>query len=152
MVDKSITLCKDTSGWFFAMRQSGQAASAWSETHPTSSADSFTHHATTLYPHLAFLALKRRPVARGKRAPREPSIVGWFFPLPWLAYAAGTVAPDVCPLVLQAARVPLATLYGGAQSDNTLATIPDWPEAVGTAAPLPRYGERARLPHVGPSD
>jgi hypothetical protein len=76
MVDKSITLCKDTSGWFFALRQSGEAALAWSETYPTSSADSFTHHSTamTLQPHLAFLALKRILVARGTRAPRVPSV------------------------------------------------------------------------------
>jgi len=46
MVDKSITNCNDTSGWFFAMKQSGQATSAWSETHPTSSADPFTYHST----------------------------------------------------------------------------------------------------------
>ena len=31
------------------MRQSGQATSAWSEAHPTSSADSFTHHSTPRY-------------------------------------------------------------------------------------------------------
>jgi hypothetical protein len=80
------------------------------------------------------------------------SIVGSFFLLPWLEYVVGSVAPDGCLLVLQAARVPLAALYGGAQSDNTLATIPDWPAAAGTAARSPRCGERARLPHVGPSD
>jgi hypothetical protein len=117
-VEKSITLCKDTLGWFFALRRSGQATSAWSETHPTSSADPFPHHSTamTLPPHLAFLALKRRPAARGKRAPRVTSIGGSFSRRPELPSVAESVAPAGCPLVLQAARVPLAALYGGATS------------------------------------
>jgi hypothetical protein len=29
MVDNSITLCKAPSGWFFALRHSAQATSAW---------------------------------------------------------------------------------------------------------------------------
>ncbi len=53
----------------------------------------------------------------GKRAPNAPSIVGWFCPLPWLAYAAGTVEPEGCHLVLAAAQVLLAAGnaigYGG---------------------------------------
>jgi hypothetical protein len=61
------------------------------------------------------------------------STVGWFFPLPSLAYAAGNVAPDVCPLVLVAARVPFAALHGDAQSDSKLATTRDEPGGVGTA-------------------
>src|SRR6266699_2327910 len=99
--------------------------------------------------HLTFMALKRKSAARGKRAPREPSIVGWFFPLPWLAYAAGTVAPDGCPLVLQAARAPLAALREDVQNDNRRATTRDWPTGVGTAAPLPRCGEPTKLFHAG---
>ena len=57
----------------------------------------------TLQPHLASVALKRKPVAMGKRAPRATSIVGWFCRLPSLAYAVGSVALEVCHLVLEAA-------------------------------------------------
>jgi len=57
----------------------------------------------TCSPHLAFLALKRKPAARGKRAPRAPSIVGWLCRLPWRASAAGNIAPGVCPLAQEAA-------------------------------------------------
>jgi len=44
--------------------------------------------------HLIFMALKRKPVARGMRAPRLPSIVGGFFPLPSQEYGADRVAGD----------------------------------------------------------
>ena len=63
------------------------------------------------------------------------STVGWFFPLPELAYAAGNVAPEVCRLVLVAARVPLAVMHGDAQHDRKLATTADGPGGVGAAEP-----------------
>ncbi len=63
----------------------------------------------------------------GKRAPRAPSIVGWFSRLPWLAYAGDSVAPDVYRLALGALQRPLAAMSGDAQNDNTLATTPDGP-------------------------
>ena len=58
----------------------------------------------TLYPPLALAPLKRKSVPRGTRAPRALSIVGWFSQQPSLASVADSVAPDVCPLVLAAAR------------------------------------------------
>ena len=63
------------------------------------------------------------------------STVGWFFPLPSLAYAAGNVAPEVCHLVLVAARVPLGAMHGDAQNESKLATTRDGPGGVGTAEP-----------------
>ena len=71
----------------------------------------------------------------GKRAPPSLSIVGWFFRLPWLEYAAGSVAPDVCLLVLEAARVPLEAMHGDAQNGSRLATIPGEPGVVEPAGP-----------------
>jgi hypothetical protein len=56
-----------------------------------------------LHSHLALVPLKRKPAARGKRAPPAPSIVGLFSQLPSPAYAGGLVAPIVCPLVLESA-------------------------------------------------
>jgi hypothetical protein len=63
MVDKSITLRKDTSGWFFGLRQAGEAASVWSETYPTSSATlSLTspHHKHCAHTWLSWLSSRYR--------------------------------------------------------------------------------------------
>ncbi len=79
-------------------------------------------------------------MARGKRAPRAPSIVDGFCRLPSLAYAVGSAAPDVCPLVLVAGPVPLAAMHEDVQNDNRLATTPDGPEAVRPVGKWPRYG------------
>ncbi len=70
----------------------------------------------TLLPHLACVALKRKPESRGKKAPRVPSIVGSFSPQPWLEFAGESVALDDCHLVLVAAQASPATLHGGATS------------------------------------
>ena len=70
----------------------------------------------TLHPHLTAMPLKRIPLARGKRALRALSIVGWFFPLPSQEYDADSVAPVACLLVLAAVRAPPAARYGGATS------------------------------------
>jgi hypothetical protein len=40
------------------------------------------------------------PMAKGKRALPAWSTVGWFFPLPWLRYADGSVVPEASPLAL----------------------------------------------------
>jgi len=71
----------------------------------------------------------------GKRAPPAPSIVGWFFLLPSMEYAAGSVAPEVCHLALAAARGPPGARHGAALNDNKLATIPSEQAAVGLAGP-----------------
>jgi hypothetical protein len=79
MVDKSITLCKDTSGWFFAISQSGQATSARSETHPTSSADPFTHHSTPRHctrTWLSWLSSKNRRQGAREHLACRPSSMG----------------------------------------------------------------------------
>ena len=56
------------------------------------------------------------------------SIVGWFSPLPWLAYAGDSVAPDVYHLALGALRMPLVAMRGDARSVSLLATTPDGPK------------------------
>src|SRR5215469_5462605 len=142
MVDKSTSLSKPISGRYFVIGQSGQAFSSWRE----APSDIFCWH---MYqsPHDMALqspfdseALKRKLAARGRRAPRALSIVEWFFPLPWQGSGAGSAAPDGCPLALVAAQASRAAIRWGAQNDNRRATIPDWPAAVGTAAPSPRSG------------
>ena len=90
--------------------------------------------------------------ARDMTALLALSTVGWFFPLPSLAYTVGSVAQLACHLALVAARAPLGVIHEGAQSDNRLATIPDWPEAVGTAEPWPTCDVPAQPPHDGLSD
>jgi len=105
----------------------------------------------TRQPHLASVALKRKPAAMGMKAPRAPSIVDSFFPLPELWYAGGLVALVACHIVLVATRGPLGAMHGDAQSDSRLATIPGELPGVETAALWPRYGEPARLFHVGRS-
>nr|HET6904708.1 hypothetical protein [Ktedonobacteraceae bacterium] len=90
--------------------------------YPTASAGTMPKQSTTLQLHLAVAALKRKPLARGKRAPREPSNVGWFSRLPWLASVAGSVALAVCHLALVAAVAPLEVIRGGAQNGSTRAT------------------------------
>src|SRR5215472_15893285 len=98
------------------------------------------------------MPLKRKPLARGTRAARALSIVGWFCRRPWLAFAAGSVAPDACHLVREALQRPRAAIGEDAQSGNRRATIPDWPAAAGSAEQWPRCGVPALLPHVGRSD
>src|SRR5258707_524878 len=112
---------------------------------PTSS----RHDTATTF---GFGAFKRKPAARGKRAPREPSIVGWFCLLPWLESGADSVALPVCPLALVAARAPLAVLGEDAQSDSRRATTPDGPRGVGLAGQWPRCGVPELRCHDGPSD
>src|SRR5215469_13810356 len=106
----------------------------------------------TFYPPLACLALKRNPLARGTRVPRAPSIVGWFFPQPWLASAAGSVGPPICHIARAAAQALLAVLCADAQNDSRRATTPDGSADVETAVQWPRSGERALLRHVGRSN
>ena len=65
-----------------------------------------------------------------KRAPRGPSIVGWFSRLPSPESVADSVAPAVCHLVLVAAAAPLEVIREDAQNGSTRATIPDGPAAV----------------------
>ena len=120
---------------------------------PSSSAGTFTHlPGTGSSSRLASRPLKRKPLARGTRAPRAPTIVGSFCRLPWRASVVGSVAPVVCPLVLVAARAPLGELHGDAQSDSRLATTPDGRAGMETAEPSPMYDVPARLLHGGPSD
>ncbi len=79
----------------------------------------------TLHPHLASVALKRKPEARGKRAPRTPSIVDGFCLLPSPEYAVGSVAPEVGHLARANARAPLGVMCEDAQNDSTRATTRD---------------------------
>lgn len=84
-------------------------------------------------PFLALAPLKRRSATMDMRAPRAPSIVGRFFRLPSPAYAVGSVAPDVCHLVLEAAGALPAVSGEDAQNDSSLATTRDGRAGVGTA-------------------
>ena len=101
---------------------------------------------------LACEPLKRKPAARGTRAPRTLSIVDVFCLRPWLGYAGDSVAPDVCHLALVAARALLAAIREGAQNGSRHATIRGELTGVGTAAPLPRCDELAQLSHDEQSD
>src|SRR5262245_37834767 len=92
-----------------------------------------------IQPPLDSEALKCKPAARGIRAPRGLSIGDEFCRLPSLGSADGSVAPDVCPLVLAAARASPAVLREDVQSDNTRATTPDGRATVGTAELSPRF-------------
>jgi len=80
------------------------------------------------------------------------STVGSFCPLPELPYAGDSVVPDVCLLALEALQRPLAAIHGDAQNDTTLATTPGERAGVGTAEPLPRFDEPARLCRDEPSN
>ncbi len=124
MVDKSIPFCKPTSGRFFRhgadrgsqlLLERGSIRLLLQSLSPPT-----PHHDTATAP--GCRRLKRKPESRGKKAPRTPSIVGSFSPQPWLESAGDSVAPDVCPLVLEAAQASSAAIHGGAQSDSTLAT------------------------------
>src|SRR5436309_1091382 len=106
----------------------------------------------TLLPHQACVALKRKPVARGKRAPRAPSIVDVLCRLPWLVSAVGNVALEACHLALMAARAPLGVIREDAQHDSRRATTPDGRAGRRTVEKWPRYGEPAQLSHGGRSD
>ena len=65
---------------FFVIGQCEQATSSWSEAPSDFFCWHFRQplHDMTLQPHLALVALKRKLAAMGKRAPRAPSIVGWW--------------------------------------------------------------------------
>ena len=80
------------------------------------------------------------------------STVGSFSLRSSLEFAGDSVVPDVCLLVLAAARALPATSREDGQNDSTPATTPDGQAEMGTAAPLPRSGVRALPPHDGPSD
>src|SRR5260221_10091093 len=106
MVDKSLSHLQTSFRLFFVSGQSGQDTSSWREApfecccrHLHPSPRDKTQHLP-----LATVALKRKSVARGMRAPRAPSIDGWFCQLPSPAYVAGSVAPSVCHLAQWTAR------------------------------------------------
>jgi hypothetical protein len=130
-------LYRPTSGRLFVMRQSRETLPSRNQA-PSECFCEHLHQSPremTLHPPLTSIPLKQEPTARGKRAPRAPSIVGWFSRQPSPASVVGTVAPIVCPLVLAAAQVPLATMHEDGQNDSTLATTPDGPAGVETAVP-----------------
>src|SRR5215471_2527544 len=106
----------------------------------------------TLHPHPALEPFKRIQAARGRRAPRVPSIVGSFCRLPSLVSFAGSVGLEACHLALAAAQASRATIREDAQNDNKPATTRDWPAAVETAEPSPRCDEPTQLFHGGWSD
>ena len=154
MVENSTSSCEPLSGWFFHhwAVQTGLLFSERGSIRVLLLAHVPIPRDMTLHPHLAWMPLKRKPVARGRRAPRALSSVGWFFPLPWLAYAAGSVEPEDCHLVLAAAQVPLATMHEDGQNGSTHATTPDGPAAVEPVGTWPRSVVRALPPPVGRSD
>src|SRR5260221_5485358 len=124
MVDKSIPLCKPTSGRFFhhGADRRGQLLLERGSIRLLllSLAPPTPHHDTATAP--GCRRLKRKPESRGKKAPRAPSIVGWFSRQPLLAYAVDNVAPDVYQLALGALQTPLAAIHAARHPDRTLAT------------------------------
>jgi hypothetical protein len=86
------------------------------------------------------------------RAPRTSSMVGSFFLPPGLEYAASSVEPEDCPLVLEAAQVLLAARQENEHNASTHATTPDGPEAVRLVGRWPRCGVRALSSHDERSD
>jgi hypothetical protein len=147
-------LCKPTSDRFLVMRQSSQVFSSQSEA-PSEFSCWHIHQSLRvmlLHSFLALMPLKWAPVAMGRRAPRASSIVGWFCRLPSRASAAGSVAPDVCLLVLLASRAPLGVIRDDARSDSKLATTPGGRAGTRTAVPSPKSDEPEQLFHVGESD
>ena len=118
MVDNSSRPLQTHFGPVFVMRQFTEVFSSWSQ----APSECFCEHLhpsprdMTLHPPLTSLPLKRKPLATGKRAPRAPSIVEWFCRMPWLGYAAGSVAPPACHLVLAAARASPAVIHEDATS------------------------------------
>src|SRR5437016_2056106 len=153
MVDNSNNLRKSPLDWFFRQWAVRTDISPWSE----APSDFFCWHIhqllrdMTRQPHLASVALKRKPAAMGMKAPRAPSIVDGFCQLPSQESVDGSVGPIVCPLVLAAARASRAAICEDAENDRRLATIPGELPGVETAALWRRYGEPGRLFHVGQS-
>jgi hypothetical protein len=131
MVDNSIGLCNPPSGRYFVMRESREPFFSRSK----AASEYFCEHLhqisrdLTLHLSLALAPLKRRSSPRDTRAPREQSIVEWFFPRPSQESGAGSVAPAVCHLVLAAAGALLAVIRVDAQNGSRHATIPDGPAA-----------------------
>ncbi|SRR6266849_91331 len=127
MVDKSTSSWECLSSWMFIIGQTGLTTSSRGE----APFECFCWHLhrlprdRILLPHLTCVTLKRKPAARGTRAPRLPSIVDGFSRLPWLVFAADSVVPEDCHLALVAARAPPAALCADAQNDSRLATTPD---------------------------
>ena len=122
---------------FFVMVPIEEAIFSWREG-PSDFFCCYFHHpryARTVQLHLAVVALKRKAAARGKRASRTPSIVGWFCQRPWLGYAADSVAPPACHLALVAARAQHGVIREDAQNDSRHATTPGELTGVGTAEP-----------------
>src|SRR5215469_14077008 len=100
MVDNSTSLCERISGWIFVIGRSRQVTSSRVEA-PSKFFCWHLHRVArdmTLLPHHAYVVLKRKLAARGKRALRAPSIAGWFCRLPSPVFAAGSVAPPICHL------------------------------------------------------
>src|SRR5437667_11167730 len=58
--------------------------------------------ATFLLASVTLKRMSRGPATEDSRGLLQLSIAGWFFPLPWLGYAAGSVAPEDCHLALAA--------------------------------------------------
>jgi hypothetical protein len=142
-VEKSPSLSQPTSGWMCVIGPSGQAFSSQSEApipvlllaHAAASRDMILH------PHLAWMPLKRKAKARGKRAPRAPSILGSFCRLPELPSVGGRVAPEECHLARVAARALLSAMGEDAQHGGTLATTPDGRASVRQAWTSPTCDE-----------
>ena len=89
---------------------------------------------------------------KGEQSTSRVSIVGWFFPLPWLGYAGGLAAPSACHLALVVAPAPLVAMHGDAQSVSLLATIPGELRVVEPGGPWPRCDAPMLPLHDGRSD
>jgi hypothetical protein len=154
MVDNLISRLRRHSSWMFVIGQARQATTSRCE----AASECFCWHLhrlpcdMTLLPQLTCVALKRKPTAKGKRAPRASSIVDGFCRLPSLASVAGNVERDVCHLALVAARASHATMCEDVQNDSRRATTPDGSTGMGTAEQWPRCDAPAQPRRDGRSN
>jgi len=114
MVENLISLCKSLSSSYFHQYavQAGYLLLKESPFRRLLHAFSSTFPRDAPAPASCLRGLKRKRTARGKRAPRVPSIVDGFCPLPWLGCAVGSVAPDGCLLVLVSSQALSAARHG----------------------------------------
>ena len=96
-----------------------------------------------LHPFLALAPLEWRSAPMDTRAPRAPSIIGWFCRRPTQGPIVGGVAPPGCHPALVAARASPEAMREDAQNESKLVTTPNGLAAVEQASQSPRFDEKA---------
>jgi len=137
---------------FFVSGSYAQVTSSWSEA-PGECCWHLHPPASDMIPqlHVFSLAFKRKPLARGTRAPHVSSIVDGFCRLPSPVSGADSVGPAACPLARAAARGLLAWIREDGQNGSRHATTPDGRAGMEIAEPWPGCDELAPLFRAGRS-